>query len=339
MADPIRLGLIGAGVFARDDHVPAIKALGDRFDIVAVYSRTRASAEALQAHLPHPTDIYTDLDQLLARPDIEAVDIVLPIENLPWAVEKALAAGKHIISEKPITPDVATGRRMIELYKNYPNQLWMVAENMRCEESIRRAGEIVRSGRLGKIITAYWTLLGSVRPDNKYYHTEWRRSGTWPGGFIMDGGVHHIAAFRQIVGEIVAVSAQARLMHPDLPPTDTLSAVLEFESGIIGHYTVTYAAGAPFPGYLTVVGETGALRCISGHLEVSENGKMIDIPVESGRDVINEMAAFADALRDGKPHNNPPLEALRDVAVIEALLHSGATQQRVEVANLSDLEN
>ena len=115
MADPIRLGLIGAGVFMRDDHVPALKALTDRFDGVAVYSRTRTSAEALQAHLPHPADIYTDLDQLLARPDIEAVDIVLPIENLPWAVEKALAAGKHIISEKPITPDVATGRRMLEL--------------------------------------------------------------------------------------------------------------------------------------------------------------------------------------------------------------------------------
>jgi len=335
MADPIRLGLIGAGIFMRDDHVPALKALGDRFDVVAVYSRTYASAEALQPHLAHPTDIYTDLDQLLARPDIEAVDIVLPIENLPWGVEKSLAAGKHVISEKPITPDVATGRRMLELYRNYPNQIWMIAENWRTEESFHRAGEIVRSGRLGKLIATYWTLLSSMRPDNKYYHTPWRHSGTFPGGFLMDGGVHHIAAFRQILGEIIAVSAQTRLMLPDLPPADTLSAVIEFESGLIGQYMVTYAASAPFPRYLTIVGEAETLRVTAGYLEVSENGAMQQIPVESGRDVYNELAAFAASVRDGQPNNNPPLEALRDVAVIEAMLQSGVTNQRVEVVKLS----
>ncbi len=334
MAEPIRLGLIGAGIFMRDDHVPALKALADRFEIVAVYSRTQASAEALQAHLPHSTDIYTDLDQLLARSDIAAVDIVLPIENLPWAVEKALAAGKHIISEKPVTPDVATGQRMIELYQNYPQQIWMIAENWRYEESFRRAGEIVRSGRLGNMITTYWALLLSTRPDNKYYHTPWRRTGTWPGGFLMDGGVHHIAAFRQVVGEISAVSAQTRLMLPDLPPADTLSAVLEFANGVIGQYTVTYAAGAPFPGYLTVVGETGTLRVTAGHLEVSDNGTMQEVAVERGRDVYNELVAFAASVREGVASVSTPIEALRDVTVIEALLQSGASGQRIEVVKL-----
>ena len=76
MAEPIRLALVGAGIFARDAHVPAIKALGDRFEIAAVYSRTRATAEALLPLLPGSADIYTDLDALLARPDIEAVDVI-----------------------------------------------------------------------------------------------------------------------------------------------------------------------------------------------------------------------------------------------------------------------
>jgi predicted dehydrogenase len=135
------------------------------------------------------------------------------------------------------------------------------------------------------------------------------------------------------------VSAQTRLLMPDLPPADTMNAVLEFESGLTGSYTVTYAAAVPFPSYLTIVGETGTLRVTAGHLEVSENGKMQEIAVEQGKDVYNELAAFAAVLRDDKPNNNPPLEALRDVAVLEAMLKSGATGKRVEVENLSDLEN
>ena len=81
-----------------------------------------------------------------------------------------------------------------------------------------------------------------LKPGNKYYHTDWRRSGTFPGGFLLDGGVHHVAALRQVVGEIVSVSAEVRQVRADLPPADTLSAALEFESGVIGSYSVTYAA-------------------------------------------------------------------------------------------------
>ena len=118
-----------------------------------------------------------------------------------------------------------------------------------------------------------------------------------------------------------------------------MSAVLEFDTGVIGSYTVTYAAGAPFPSYLTVVGEIGVLRVTAGHLEVSVNGAMQQETVESGLDVRNELEAFAAAVRDGQPHNSPPLEALRDVAVIEALLKSAATGERVHVETFAELEN
>ena len=94
--------LVGAGLFAREAHVPAMQALGDTFEIVAIHSRTRAKADALAAEIaqtaPAP-DVVDDLETLLARDDVEAVDLVLPIQTLPAVIRQALTAGKHVISE------------------------------------------------------------------------------------------------------------------------------------------------------------------------------------------------------------------------------------------------
>jgi len=86
------------------EHLPAIERSG-LFDIKAVYSRSKKSAEAL---LPNGSvDIYSDdsgsgkgLDDLLSRTDIRAVDVALPINNQPNVIKKALNAGKHVVHSK-----------------------------------------------------------------------------------------------------------------------------------------------------------------------------------------------------------------------------------------------
>ncbi len=340
MSEPIRLALVGTGLFAQDAHLPALQALGDRFQIAAVYSRTRANAEALAAQIPGSPQIYTDLDALLANDDVEAVDVILPIEVLPDAVEKSLRAGKQVVSEKPLAPDVATGRRLLQIYqRDHADQVWMVAENYRYEEAFRRAGAVVRSGEIGTVIVAQWTLLLPTLPGNKYYGTDWRRTGTFPGGFLLDGGVHHVAAFRQVVGEIASASAEIKQARPDLPPADTLTAALQFENGAIGNYTVTYAAGAPFITYLTVVGDDGVVRVKRETLEVTSHGETRTEDLSDCQSVNGELAAFAAAVREGEPHRDPPLEALRDLAVIEAMLKSAESGCRVKIDDFADLES
>ncbi len=338
MSDPIRIALVGTGLFAQDAHLPALQALDDRYQIVAVYSRTRANAEALAAKIPGSPAVFTDLDELLAHDQIEAVELIVPIETLPEAIEKSLKAGKHIVSEKPITPDVATGRDLLRIAQAYPQQVWMVAENYRYEETFQRAGEIVRSGEIGAVVLVQWTLLLPTLPGNRYYGTAWRRSGTFPGGFLLDGGVHHVAALRQIAGEITSASAEVRQTRDDLPPADTLIAVLQFGNGAIGNYTVTYAAGAPFSTYLTVVGESGVVRVNRSSIEIMVSDDTRTEELTYGEGVSGELVGFADAIRDCKPHHNPPLEALRDVAVVEAMLKAAQSGSRVAVDDFSDLE-
>ena len=326
---PIRLALIGAGIFAAEAHVPALQKLQDSFEIAAIYSRSQASATKLAAQLPYQVDTYTDLSAVLARADLEAVNILLPIEVMPGVVELALQAGKHVISEKPIAPDVATGRRLLETYRRYPEQVWMVAENWRYEAIFEQAAEVLSQGQIGRPWLCYWAMHTPITPDNKYYHTGWRRSGGVPGGFVLDAGVHHMAVLRLLLGEIAEVSAIKAQIRPDLPPTDTLSATLRFENGVIGTYLASYATQAPWPPALHIVGDLGSLRIQRHVLEVTRQGTTRNIPIDDHQGVEAELAGFAAAVRAGQIHRNTPQQALQDVAVIEAMLRSAETGERV----------
>ena len=329
MSEPIRLALIGAGVFARDVHVPALRALENTFNIVAVYSRSAASAMALAGQLPGQVNTYTDLRALLARDDIEVVDILLPISVMPEAVELALRAGKHIISEKPITPTVAIGRRLLDLYAQGAGKVWLVGENWRYEEAFEQAAAIVHSGEIGRPLLCHWVVHNPINPDNKYYSTPWRRAGDFPGGFLLDVGVHHVAVLRWLLGEIAHVSAVKTQIRPDLPPADTLSATLQFESEVVGVYLATYAVNASWPPALHITGETGSLRVHRQDLEVIHEGVTRTIPITAHQGVKAEMADFAAAIRRGQLHRNTPEQALQDVAVIEAMLRSAETGRSV----------
>ncbi|MBN1284147.1 MAG: Gfo/Idh/MocA family oxidoreductase [Anaerolineae bacterium] len=334
---PIRLALIGAGIFASKAYLPALRTLRDRFQVIAVGSRSLASAEALAAQFPGSVEATDDIAALLARAhdDIEAVSITTPIHTLPALAGQALRAGKHVLSEKPIAPTVETGRRLLEQYASCRGQVWMVGENYRYEPAFVRAAEIVRDGDIGRTLLAYWTRYSAMTPQNPYYQAEWRRAGAYPGGMLLDGGIHQIAALRLVLGEIASVSAHVAQLSPDLPPADTVSASLRFDGGVIGAYTVTYAThvyrreATP----LVVIGEEGILRVDAGELSV-ERGDTTQITRFGGSSVEHELGAFAAAIREGAPHRNTPPQALQDVAVLEAILHANATGERVAPARI-----
>ena len=144
--------------------MPALSDLGKSAPVLKeVYSRSEKSSRDLAAaavvalKLKEPPSIYhdgdslTDLDALLSRVDITAVTVVLPITLQPSIVLKALAAGKHVLSEKPVAPDVKQGsqshQHMQEEYQR-KGLIWRVAENCEAEPGIKKAAEIIRSRKL-----------------------------------------------------------------------------------------------------------------------------------------------------------------------------------------------
>lgn len=323
-ARPIRIALIGAGLFAQNAHLPALLALPDRFEIVAVCSRTQASAAALAQRIGPGVATYTELAPLLARPDLEAVDILLPIPVQADFVEAALLAGKHVISEKPIAPESASAQRLIELHARRPAQVWMVGENWRYEEAFERAARLLAEGAIGRPAVAQWSRFAALKPGNPYHTTAWRRSG-FAGGLLLDGVVHLVAALRMVLGEVVAATGMVEQVAPDLPPADTLAAVLRFASGATATLLVSYAVDTPWATPLTIIGDAGSLRVDRGFVEIARPGAEVERG-ECGKfhGVQRELAAFADAIQQGAAHRNSPVEGLRDLAVIEALLAAAA---------------
>lgn len=321
MSKPIQLAVIGAGIFARDAHIPAILAAGERYQIRMICARTPESAQRLAAQIPYPVETSTDVDAVLARPDIEAVDIVVPIADLPALIEKALAQGKHVISEKPIAPDVATGRRLLPLQPD--GVVWMVAENYRYNADYDQMKALIQSGEIGKPLLAHYVLHMPVMPDNKYFNSAWRQNGSFRGGWFLDGGVHHVAALRLIFGEIVEVSATV--------DADSLIANLTFASGLLGNYSVTYAAGSSRFITLSVRGENGGIRLDAQGIEVTSGKETRTLPSARTFTVDAEFVGFAEAIRDGKPHRSPAREALQDLAVVEAMLDSAESGKRISI--------
>lgn len=337
MAAPesVRIALLGAGVFAHEAHVPALNALGDAVRIAAVYSRTLESAQQLASTIAYPVDVSDDIDAVLSRDDIDAVDLVLPIHIMPDVIRKALAAGKHVISEKPAAPDLATGQDLLAAYAPHAESLvWMVAENWRYEPVMFQTAEIIQSGEIGTPLLVQFDQHIALTPDNKYYQTAWRREGAYPGGFVLDGGVHHVALLRMILGEIAAVQAATRQMRADLPPLDTINATLDFAAGFTGVYSVTYAAGSPWTQTLHIVGDKGSVLMDRDALRVSSDRGERTHALPAYQGVEQELAAFVAAIRSDVPHRNTPQEALQDVAVIEAMLASGTSGARVQVVRV-----
>lgn len=333
----LRIGILGSGIFVRDAHLPALLALTEQARVTAIWSRTRANAQAIADVVAAQTGsapaVEDDISALVSRPDVDIVDVVLPIDNLADGVRAALAAGKHVISEKPIARNLAEARALVEEWRA-TDLHWMVAENIRYESVFMRAAELLRDGSIGKPLTLSWAMQSPVTADVKYYHTPWRRAGDLQGGFLLDSGVHHIAALRMILGEVETVQAFVTQNSPDLPPVDTIAASLRFANGVLGSYVSSFAKAQAAASPLLIVGTEGALRVQRNYsIELTRGDDTQTFNPADGSSVGEELAAFLHTLTNGTPNRNAPEEALRDLAVVEAMLESARIGSTVAVAH------
>jgi predicted dehydrogenase len=163
------------------DHFPAIK-LCSLLSLKAIYSRSRTSAEsAVKDAGVENIEIYSDspeqpsqtLSALLARTDIQAVIIALPILVQPEVIWKCMAAGKHILSEKPIAKDVTTARALLDLYQPLSRDIiWAVGENFRLWPEVEKAFGILQKSD-SKLVTFSIDFSTLVNQSDKYFQTDW----------------------------------------------------------------------------------------------------------------------------------------------------------------------
>jgi len=242
-----------------------------------------------------------------------------------------LKAGKNVLSEKPLTKDVASSKDLITFHRGLSHKpLWACAENFRYMVAFDKAQEVAAT--LGDVTTFHLQMFAKVIAGNKWYETEWRKTPDYQGGFLLDGGVHFVAGLRKALRprKIVKAAAFTKLNESYLPPVDTLNGILLLDDGTSGTIAISFGtSGSNFD--ITVQQKKGHFKVTPGSLKVGHVGDEakkndLDIAYEDNGGqpaVAREVDAFISGVLANKlDPEQAPEEGFFDLAIVEALLTS-----------------
>ncbi len=214
-------------------QVPALRAAG--FHVVALVGRDSVRTKQRAAELDVPL-ACTDLVEAMAVPGVSAVAISTPPDAHVAPVLAAIAAGKHVLCEKPFATSAADARRMLRAAEA-ASVVHMLGTEFRWAPDEAMVRRVIRSGILGEPALASFVqhsaLVASGLP--KAFNDEWWFDPTRGGGILNAAGVHVIDRFRTWMGEIVAVSAHLQVIgdRPAGSAEDSYTLTLRFASGAI----------------------------------------------------------------------------------------------------------
>ncbi|MGD9898683.1 MAG: Gfo/Idh/MocA family protein [Calditrichaceae bacterium] len=325
----IKLGIIGTGLAAKKLHWPALKKLNDLFEIKMVCNHTEPKAKEfamLAGNIPYVLDYH----ELMSHKNIEAVSIILPIHlNYP-VTRDALKSGKHVMVEKPLAANLHQGKNMLALDKKYPH-VKMVAENFRYRNTFKRVTALMEEGQAGKIHAAVWNVFHHVEGEiNPYAKTEWRIKHQYPGGFITDGGVHYIAAIRELFGEITDGYAWTASINPGIGTPDSMSFQFRTDRNVSGLLNLFFTTGGIEENRLVILGDRGSV--------ITENNRIIlkkinhdDLVEETddGGGYMGEYLNFYEAIRHGELVDSSFEKAYIDLKIILSALKSAENKRRI----------
>jgi predicted dehydrogenase len=249
----LRIGLIGAGGIGRT-HAKHLRAL-DGVEITAVADVSAGRAEALAADCG--AKAVTDYRELLD--EVDAVYVCSPPTTHREHVTAAVAAGRHVFCEKPLATTLEDGRAIAEAVATGGVHM-MVGFNNRFRAPFRRYRELLRSGELGNLVSAWIT---RVEPSTPAFGANWRTTPGLACGVTIESAAHDVDFIRWAFGEVVAVAGSTSSSLPELPDyDDTLHALLWLEQGAAVTVTISWtsAIGMSSRG---IVGTDGA-ACLLG---------------------------------------------------------------------------
>ncbi len=233
----VRLGIIGTGLAVKKLHWPALVRMKDRFAVAAFANRTRSSAEEFAAIAQLSMDGYTpDYHALLRRDDVETVLVCVPIPQLLPITRDCLAAGKHVVCEKPPGVDRAEAQQFLALVDQYPRQKFAMTENFFYRDDLRLVRSLVNEGALGRLqlLLEKW-VCQLVPTPGEFSVTPWRYRPEYRGGPLLDGGVHSIATIRLFGGDISHLYARTEWANKTMGAPSALAMTFSFSCGTTGN--------------------------------------------------------------------------------------------------------
>jgi UDP-N-acetylglucosamine 3-dehydrogenase len=342
----LKVAVIGCGSIAIHRHVPEY-ADNPNVEIVAFVDKVIERAEKLAAKYGGTARAYTDYKEMLKKEKIDAASVCLPNAlHAPVSIDVA-NAGAHVLCEKPMAVSAEEAEAMIEAAKKN-NVFLMIGHNQRYMPPHMKAKEILKSGKLGKVLT-FRTSFGHPGPEG--WSIDGR--GSWffdkPQAFVGamgDLGVHKSDLIRWLLDDEVAeVGAFVGTLHKEgTEVDDNATCILRMNSGAVGSLVASWTYYRGEDNSTVLWCENGVMK-IGTHPEDQVIVELRNGTVEKykvGGISTNEKqlaSGVVDAFVESILTNTPPMisgeEGAKSLAVILAALESQETGAIVKVKELA----
>jgi len=333
----IGVGIIGAGNIATH-HLPGYLQSAESAEVVAIAEVHPESAHSF-AQTVGNVEIFADYRDMVASPDIDAVDICLPHHLHKDAVIFAAAAGKHILCEKPLCLTLDEADAVTQAVAASGVTL-MCAHNQLFLPSVAAARDLIRQGNLGKVYAARTTDVFALKGTAETFG--WRaRRATSGGGELIDTGYHPNYLLLHLVDsvpvKVTAMLSRHRLSF--LEGEDTAHVLIEFADGTVGSIVTGWAyEPAACTERFSVAGEDGSLWSDGRGLFFKPRGGEQVVVQEAGPSAPDtyalEVVDFIACLRDGRRPLNTEVEGVNVLKMILAAYASAESGQVTELKNL-----
>ncbi|TFD46334.1 gfo/Idh/MocA family oxidoreductase [Cryobacterium frigoriphilum] len=334
----MRVGLVGYGTGGKHFHAPFIQA-ADGLELVGVVARSEEKRLEVRADLPG-VPIYPSLSALLAV-GVDAVTITTPPTTRRGLVLEAIAAGVHVVADKPFAPDAAGGRELAAAAER-AGVVLNVYHNRRRDADLVTLASVVSGGRLGEL----WRVHSLMDLDDP------RTMETGPtGGLLRDVGSHLLDQMLWLLGPVASVYATLDYTDRFGDRIDCGFVVtLTHESGVVStvsssklNHTATreFRAYGSDGSYVASGTDVQAQALFAGRRPLDDPAAWgFDEPefwgtlsTDAGSEVIPSRQGnyadfyteFARAVRGEGPQPVPASEGVRTLEVLDAAFESART--------------
>jgi predicted dehydrogenase len=244
---PLRLGIVGCGWVVLDRHLPALTHVQE-VEVVGLADLDPAALGRAGRLVPQARQL-ADVEALVGDPDVEAVAVTVPPAGHVEVALAALAAGKHVLVEKPVAPSLEDADRLVAAAEASPCKV-VVGFNFRRHRFVQRARAMIAAGELGEVTCIRSAFTNDVPLDDT---ARWRGTRSLGGGGILDRAVHEIDLWRYLladdVAEVSAYSVPGRTEDDVAIVTarmcrGALASIVVLDSAVVSHELTVYGSRA-----------------------------------------------------------------------------------------------
>ena len=263
-------------------------------------------------------------------PEADAVLVTTPYFRHEEDVVTALRHGKHVLVEKPLTDNAASGERMRAAAAGAGTTV-MVGEDYRFRGGAVAMHDIVRSGEIGapEVIDLQYFV------SHRFAAGDWRNDLRYP--VLLENNTHQVDLLRYVTGcEALAVTASTMASGADSPwPFPSVAALIEMERGLSATFSASWALpdlNTPWEGVWTVRGPRGALRWDGEGITLFRGARQRLLAAAGSAPRLDRvLAEFTAALLEGRAPSVDLADNLKTLAVVLGMIRSGEQRRRVEL--------